>query len=248
MEIFVAGCSLSWTDRFNSCYLIDKHILFDCGEGTTKSLVREHGANILREIDWIFISHFHVDHLFAINNFLTQNILYKKGLKHKLTIVGLKGLNKVLQDLLIFTTAKDYKIEDFINVIEVDECSKPIKVDGYEVSFCNLNHGDYDDLGFVIRDGKFALGYTGDTEYDKNLVAMAEKCDTLICDVSGEMNTKNHMGVEGYSLLKTQFPTKKFYAVHCNEDVYNNAKKHKLTLLHESRIYNFEKGKLALKR
>lgn len=249
MELFVAGCSLSWSDRFTSCYMLDKHILFDCGEGTSKNVVKHYGQSKLADIDWIFITHFHVDHIFSLCQYLSQTIIFKHRVgKEKLTIVGPKGLLGVLKTLFAFSTKKPDKIDEFINVKEVDSKSAPIKVDGYTISMFNLLHGDIDDIGYVIDDGKQKLGYTGDTIYDQNLLNMVSNCDAVICDVSGEKNTENHMGVEGYDELKKLFPNKNFYAVHCNDDVYYNAEKYKLNLLHESKVYNLKNGKLVLKR
>lgn len=249
MKLFVAGCSLSWTERANSCYVIDDHILFDCGEGTSKNIVKKYGESKLADIDWIFITHFHADHIFSLCQYLSQSIIFKhREGKEKLTIVGPKGLLDVLDTLFTFSTKKQYKIDEHIHIKEVDCKSAPIKVDNYTISMYNLHHGDIDDIGYVIDDGKQRLGYTGDTVYDQNLLEMVNNCDAVICDVSGEKNTANHMGVEGYNSLKTMFPNKKFYAVHCSGVVYNDAKKHKLILLHENRTYNFEKGKLVLKR
>lgn len=247
MEIFVAGCSLSWSERATSCYVLDDHILFDCGEGTSKNVVKRYGEEILQKIDWIFITHLHADHIFAIDEYLTQSIMYKKDFTKKLTFVGPEGLKDAIRVLFKFSAKGEYVFENYINIFEVNQNSDPFFVDGYKISMFDLHHGEFDDIGYVIDDGKQKLGYTGDTEFDLNLIKMVEACDAMICDVSGYENTSRHMGVAGYNELKNRYPNKSFYAVHCNREVFLNAKKLNLNLVNELCTYTFESKKLKLK-
>lgn len=242
MELFVAGCSTSWSSRSTSCYMLDGHILFDCGEGSSKSIVKKYGEQKLRDIDWIFITHLHTDHIFSINQYISQKTIFAFDPNHKLTVVGVKGLKNALNILFTFVTCKDMKLEDYINIIEIEDYSISFKVDNYTIYPFKLVHGDFENCGFAISDGQFTLGYTGDTIFDDNLLKMVDKCDTLLCDVSGEVNKANHMGVDGYHELVEKYPNKQFFAVHCNEYVYQNARKLKLNLIRESTLYNYNKG------
>lgn len=226
MKFDVIGCSTSWTSRPTSCYLLDEHIMFDCGEGSTKPLVKFYGSEMFMKVDYIFITHYHTDHIFAINQYLSQRILYNSNENQKLlTIIGIKGLKNVLTMLFAFAYKKEVVVDDYINVIEIEDFSKTIKVDEYEIKPFPLRHGNFDNCGFAIKQNNFVLGYTGDTIFDDNLIKMAEYCNALICDVSGYKNMPNHMGVEGYNELKKMFPQKTFFAVHCSDPVYNDAKK-----------------------
>ncbi len=226
MKFDVIGCSTSWSSRPTSCYLLDEHIMFDCGEGSTKPLVKFYGSEMFMKVDYIFITHYHTDHIFAINQFLSQRIIFHPNKEQKrLTIFGIKGLKDVLVKLFSFALKKEINMEDYVNIIEIEDFSKPIKVGEYEIMPFPLHHGDFDNCGFAIKQNNFVLGYTGDTAFDNNLLKMAKYCNALVCDVSGYENKPNHMGVEGYNELRKMFPQKTFFAVHCSDPVYFGAEK-----------------------
>ncbi|MGN1227668.1 MAG: MBL fold metallo-hydrolase, partial [Christensenellales bacterium] len=143
MQMFVVGCSNSWTTRPTSCYLLDGHIMFDCGGGTSKNVIVQFGVDKLDEVDYIFITHFHADHIFAINEYLSEKIIFNYDSNNRLTVVGLKGLKECLECLFKFSTKKPIKMEDYINIIEIDDFSKSLQVGKYTIKPYLLNHGDY---------------------------------------------------------------------------------------------------------
>lgn len=232
MKLDIIGCSTSWSSRPTSCYLLNEHIMFDCGEGTTKPLVAFYGSKMFMKVDCIFITHYHSDHFFGVIQFLSQRINFCSNEEQKqLTIYGIKGLKDALDKLFTFSNKEKVNIEDYINVIEIEDFSKPINVDGYEIMPFPLHHGDFDNCGFAIKQNNFVLGYTGDTAFDDNLLKMVKYCNALVCEVCGKKNAVNHMGVEGYNELRKMFPQKTFFAVHCTDPVYNDAEKLNLNKL-----------------
>jgi ribonuclease Z len=67
-------------------------VLFDCGEGTQRQLVRSIG---LPEIDDVFLTHFHVDHWLGLPGMLKTFDL--RGRERPLTVHGPPGLNDVMR-------------------------------------------------------------------------------------------------------------------------------------------------------
>lgn len=240
MKLFVAGCSTSWTERATSCYLVNDHILFDCGEGTVKNITKCYGEKAMKEVDYIFVTHFHSDHLFGITPYIASllNGTVKKG--HKLTIIGPKDIKKIINFFIphhIYN--KKVNLSGMLEVKEIKNFKEKFFVDNLEIECQKLVHGDIFDVGYIIKTKDGILGYTGDSVFDENLKTFIKKCDTAICDVSSEKNNYAHMGVEGYTELKKLFPNKTLFAVHCSNEVFDNAKKFGLTLLKEKTFYEF---------
>jgi ribonuclease Z len=67
-------------------------LLFDCGEGTQRQLVRSIG---LPELDDVFITHFHVDHWLGLPGMLKTFDL--RGRERRLTVHGPPGLTDVMR-------------------------------------------------------------------------------------------------------------------------------------------------------
>ncbi len=245
MELFVAGCSTSWTERYNSCYMIDGHILFDVGGGTPKNLVKHFGEEKIKQIDTIFISHFHGDHIFGLGYFISDRT--RNPGKKKLKVISKKGIKTAIKALMPFCSTKKLEVDEFLDVVELKD-QESIKIGKYKVTAHKLNHGLSDDLGFSLDDGKQIFGYTGDTAFDENLKRFTKFCDCAMCDVSALKNASNHMGAEGFLELQKMFPEKNLYAVHCTEPVFRQAKELKINILKQSKTYVIENKKLKLKK
>jgi ribonuclease Z len=69
-------------------------LLFDCGEGTQRQLIKSIG---LADLEHIFISHFHADHFLGLPGMLKTFSL--RGRELPLTIYGPKGLEKTMSVL-----------------------------------------------------------------------------------------------------------------------------------------------------
>src|SRR5919108_698529 len=69
-------------------------LLFDCGEGTQRQLVRSIG---LIELEEVFITHFHADHFLGLPGMLKTFSL--RGRETPLTVYGPPGLGQLLAAL-----------------------------------------------------------------------------------------------------------------------------------------------------
>ena len=246
MELFIAGCSVTWSKRMASCYLVDKHILFDCGEGTINNLFRCFDESVVNGIDYIFLTHFHSDHLFGITPYIAKMVNSSTLPQKKLTVVGGAGLRKIIEFMVPnHISGCEVNIDDYLNLIEITDYSTQIKVDNYIVKPFKLNHGYIDDTGYLICTNEGVLGYTGDAIFNDALVAFASKCDAMLCDTSDFKNSYSHNGVEGYMELKKRFPKLNLYAVHCRDAVFSDAEKLGLKLVKELETYNFKGGDLV---
>src|SRR5918998_2641465 len=67
-------------------------LLFDCGEGTQRQLVRSTG---LVELEEIFVTHFHADHVLGLPGMLKTFALRQR--ERGLTVYGPRGLRALFE-------------------------------------------------------------------------------------------------------------------------------------------------------
>lgn len=240
MRVKVIGCSTTWTQRSTSCYLIDNNILVDCGIGSIKRF-QQSGVKF-KEINTFFITHLHFDHIFDISGFLYSQSLTSNEYKslETINIFGPKGIKKYILKLLklMYLPPKKASIGNKIKIHEITDFSKPFNWGKYTITPYKLKHDSLQNIGYVFSNGKVNFGFSGDTT-DVNLEAFIENCDYLLLDASGFKTTITHLGVDKFLEYKNKYPQKHFFAVHCNDEVYDNAKKLGLPLAKENDEWNF---------
>jgi ribonuclease BN (tRNA processing enzyme) len=171
-----------------SGYLIDKHLLLDCGPGTWRALAE---ANIsLTDLNHILISHFHTDHVGDLPALLLQRYLLKEKIILPLTIGGPARLPEW------FAGIKDFCGSWFntrtIRFVALPDTNREFC--DFLVSAAPTDH-TAESLCFRIenRAGKVVF-YSGDSGYHNNLISMAEEADVAILEASMTEETK----VEGH--------------------------------------------------
>src|ERR671915_2662433 len=71
-----------------------ERLLFDCGEGTQRQLVRSIG---LIELEEVFLTHFHADHVLGLPGMLKTFSL--RGRERPLSVYGPRGLERLFAAL-----------------------------------------------------------------------------------------------------------------------------------------------------
>lgn len=105
-------------------------LLFDCGEGTQRQLIRSIG---LADLDAIFLTHLHADHWLGIPGLVRT--LELRGREKALDIFGPSGTVKQLAAVGIASGKTDYEL----HISELD-AGDAIEFDGYEVEAFNVRH------------------------------------------------------------------------------------------------------------
>lgn len=126
-------------------------LLIDCGEGTQVS-IREQGWSF-HPIDVICITHFHGDHISGLPGLLLS--MGNAERTNPLTIIGPKGLQKVVQSLLIIAQGLPFRIE----YIEIEKDEEEFCFHGYHIRAFKVNHNVVC-YGYTIeikRSGKFDI-------------------------------------------------------------------------------------------
>ncbi len=231
MEVTIQGASIIWKKAPNSCYVIDDHIMLDCGEGVTKTFGDSYESidDIIKRIDTIIITHYHSDHYFGLMPILSHYLSYAKPEDYKkLTIYGPKGLKQVLTMLrnlgegVIQDPSIDIGLDKVINLIEIDfdKSKKPtFNVSGYDISCYDLNHGDIPDIGYIFDDGSQKIGFSGDCTYNENLEDFVQNTDRCFLDCAGPKTSTSHLGLDRFLEFKEKYPNKQFIPIHCSNGV-----------------------------
>jgi ribonuclease Z len=169
--------------------------MFDAGRGSTIRL-RQIGL-WPGQIDAVFITHFHSDHLNGLNDLLTLGYIGRPGMRRTRPLeirapVGMKRIADAVRS----------SIDDDVKIRIADEGISPLGADmsvhefsgdgpvfernGVKVTAFAVDHGVFIKPSFGYRldyKGKSAL-FSGDTRLDHNLMAHAAGVDLLVHEVA----------------------------------------------------------------
>jgi len=115
-----------------------ERLLFDCGEGTQRQLLRSDVG--LVELDEIFLTHFHADHYLGLPGMLKTFAL--RGRELRLTIYGPRGVGDLLGSLRTIFGRLPYSV----SAVELEPGD-------------DLARGDYRIAAFAVDHGVNAIGY-----------------------------------------------------------------------------------------
>ena len=130
--------------RFNGSAL-----LIDCGEGTQIAM-REAGISC-HDIDVIAITHFHGDHISGLTGMLLS--MGNADRTEKVTIVGPKGLENVVNRLRVIAPELPFELE----FVEIEGQEFELDIKGYTLKAFRLNHNItcYGYSQIIRRAGRF---------------------------------------------------------------------------------------------
>lgn len=115
-------------------------VLFDCGEGTQRQLVRSVG---LADLDSVFITHFHADHWLGLPGMLKSFALRDRN--QPLAVYGPKGLHQLMEAVRFVYGRLPYKL----TVTEL-EPAQIVPRDGYAVMAIPVRHRKAAAFGYAI--------------------------------------------------------------------------------------------------
>ncbi|HEY4427324.1 MAG TPA: ribonuclease Z [Solirubrobacteraceae bacterium] len=117
-------------------------LLFDCGEGTQRQMLRSVG---LIDLDCVFITHFHADHWLGLPGMLKSFALRERTAP--LTVYGPRGLRELMNVMRIVYGRLPYRLE----VAEL-EPAQAVERDGYVVAAVPVRHRGDASFGYVLAE------------------------------------------------------------------------------------------------
>jgi len=115
-------------------------LLFDCGEGTQRQLVRSVG---LVDMECVFITHFHADHWLGLPGMLKSFALRERD--QPLIVYGPRGLNELMGLMRSIYGRLPYEL----SVVEL-EPAQTVRRDGYLIAAVPVSHRAPSSYGYAI--------------------------------------------------------------------------------------------------
>ena len=225
MIITFLGVGEAFGQFANTSILVDGKILLDCGPHTLLQL-RKHKQD-LKEIELVFLSHFHGDHALGLPALLLAS--REENRAEKLKIFGPSGLRKRIEDLLEISYKKSFEDISFeLESFEVPDLKEGTIHEDCELEFAQTAHSIECYSVAISKNGK-KLTYTSDGAPTEDTVSVARNSDILIAEAYSE-------GFSGHSS-----------AVKAAELAFRSRSK-SLALVHVSRNKNGEEELAKAKR
>jgi ribonuclease Z len=115
-------------------------LLFDCGEGTQRQLMRSVG---LLDMDSVFITHFHADHWLGLPGMLKSLALRERD--QPLTVYGPRGLSELMGVMRIVYGRLPFKL----SIVEL-EPAETVQRDGYLIAAIPVRHRGAGCFGYAL--------------------------------------------------------------------------------------------------
>ena len=153
-----------------------KSLLIDCGEGT--QIAMKLSGFTFKPLGILCITHFHADHLSGLPGMLLS--MGNEGRKEPLTIIGPRGIERVVNALRIIAPGLPFEIK----FIEIDESEKTIELDGFVITAFHVRH-TVECLGYKLelkRAGKFDVEKANKNKVPKKLWSILQKNEAVELD------------------------------------------------------------------
>jgi len=187
VTVLGSGTAIIRKERSSPSFLIEagkKLLLLDCGWGVPVNFLKT--GYVPLDLDHIFITHRHADHIGTLMNFiqsmLVENVYNSAKRKKPLYLHGYPGFKKdyeVLRDLICPERKETYPIKIFEYTNHQRQLGA-IKIEGYKVKHVPF----FNAAAFRVEyEGKI-VAYSGDSTFDKNLFKVARNADLALFEAS----------------------------------------------------------------
>lgn len=225
MQLQFVGCGDAFGSggRFNTCFHLigrDFNVLIDCGASSLVALNRF--AIDRNDIEIIFLTHFHGDHVGGLPSFLLEaNYVLKRT--QPLTIVGPPSLKSRFADIMDvgFPGTRNLKLNFPLQLKEL-EIGKRSEFGRLRLMPFHVQHDDRAGpcLGFRFEAEDKVFAYSGDTEWTNAVVDIGYEADLFVCEAfSRDKAVPTHMALSLLERHLDQIRPKRLILTHMGNDM-----------------------------
>jgi ribonuclease BN (tRNA processing enzyme) len=202
------GSAFSIDGRYWGSILVNDNILLDCSPIVVPHLKKL--AKKLSDLEFIFITHFHGDHILGLP-FLLLDFAYLTKLEKTLTIIGPRGLEDKVTKITdhVFPGVMEKLQSTHSLVMEYLEILAPGSYSASQVVFetAVMSHGSSNAYGYKLTVGDKKIVYTGDTDICPGISSLASDADILIIELSNpDKDVPGHMSLNKLEKLRQDLP------------------------------------------
>lgn len=217
MNLLILGSGTILQEHIiKSCsgYFLDRQFLFDCGPGIWKSLL-ENKVHI-EKINYIFLTHFHVDHTSDLAAVLLNRYLQLEKAQGVLTIGGPVGLRQWIDRL----AALHGEWIKTLSIEVVELADDTLQIQDYLISSQNTFH-TASSICYRIVKNDTCFFYSGDMDYQSSLIPMARSADLAVIEASNkeENHITGHLTPQSAIRFASEADIKKVLLTHMYPDV-----------------------------
>jgi ribonuclease BN (tRNA processing enzyme) len=196
VTIIGSGTCVPSLERSSCSVLVETEkskILFDCGVGTIRGLLKAEVT--ISELTHIFFSHLHPDHTGEFVSFLfSTKYPPDLSIREPFTVVAARGFGEFYEGLKN-VYGHWIQLPGILNLAELDNTEKDRFIsDDFTIESLPVNHTPRS-LGYrIISEGKSVV-YSGDTDYCENMITLSQGADLLIseCALPDELKVTGHL-------------------------------------------------------
>ncbi|MFW5989493.1 MAG: MBL fold metallo-hydrolase [Desulfosudaceae bacterium] len=186
VTILGSGTCVPSLSRSSCAVLLEtgpSRIVLDCGPGTMRRLL-EAGVWVC-DVTHLFFSHFHPDHTGEMASFLFANrYAFSPGRKRPLVLAGGKGWAAFFAACRSVYGQWIELEDDLLQIQEFDTADQDsCDFGNFTVTTGPVTHRP-ESIAFRLESGNRSVVYSGDTDYDENLVRLAREADLFICEAA----------------------------------------------------------------
>ena len=225
MRLQFVGCGDAFGSggRFNTCFHLtgrNINVLIDCG---ASSLVSMNKLAINRnDVNVIFLTHFHADHVGGLPFYLLEaNYVRKRD--QLLTIAGPPSLKTRFGDIMEaeFPGTKDLELRFPLQLQEL-EIGKRNDIGGLRVTPFHVVHDDRAGpcLGFRFEAEGKVIAFSGDSEWTNSLIDIGYQADLFICEAyTRDKPVATHMALSLLERHLDEIRPKRLILSHMSDDM-----------------------------
>ncbi len=195
ITILGSGTGLPSLDRASPSVMVETNsskILCDTGPGALRQLLKT--GTTLNDIDLIFYSHFHIDHISDMVPFVFA-CKYSPGeyRAKNISIAGCKGIKDLFHNLA--EAYGKWVLPEHFSIEWFESAEDTICFDDFTIKTIPVKHID-NSIAVRMEDSKGrSVVYSGDTDYCSGIVKLAHKADLLVleCSFPESMKRAGHL-------------------------------------------------------